>query len=364
MSKWNAWLTYNARGSMQRMRVLVADDFEDRRFFRGQDVPYEHSGAKFRDQLAGLAPDLDVTLATDAADTLRLAPSADIIVVDKMHKSVFEAASKLKWVHIASSGADHFFKRSTVTADDFRRRGIAITTSKGAGSVVIAEQVLCYMLMFSRNMLLCVRQHLAGQWRRYPGLELCGRTVGLIGVGAIGGRVAHLAKALGMNVLGCRQDPTKSDPNVDRMYGADGFSAVMRESDFILLAIPIKQGTAHIINDQTLAQMKPGSFLMNVARGECIDEDAVVRALMSGRLGGYASDNHGFPKGQVTDENMERLEPNSKLWGMPNVIVTPNCAVAGPRRYEYMAKIVNENYKAMKAGRPMKTRLIWEGAPI
>jgi phosphoglycerate dehydrogenase-like enzyme len=349
---------------MQCLKVLIADDFEDRRFFTEQGVPYEHSGAKFRDQLIRLAPELDVVLAMDADDTLRLAPSADIIVVDKMRKDVFDNASNLKWVHIASSGADHFFKRSTVTADDFRRRGVAITTSKGAGAVVIAEQVLCYMLMFSRNMLVCVRQHLIGHWRRYPGLELCGMTLGLIGVGAIGGRVAHLAKAFGMTVLGCRQDTSKIDANVDKMYGADEFRDVMRESDFILLAVPITQGTAHIINDETLALMKPGSFLMNVARGECIDETAVVRALISGRLGGYASDNHGFPKGQVTDESMERLEPESKLWGMPNVIITPNCAVAGPRRYEYMAKIVNDNYEAMKAGRPMKTRLIWEGTPV
>jgi len=349
---------------MQRSKVVIADDFEDRRFFVGQPVPYEHSGAKFGDCLARFSSDLDVVLAADRADTVRLAPTADIMVVDKMHKEVFDAAVNLKWVHIASSGADHFFKRSTVNADDFRRRGIAITTSKGAGSVVIAEQVLCYMLMFSRNMIQCVRQHLVGQWRRYPGLELCGMTLGLIGVGAIGGRVAHLAKAFGMTVLGCRQDVSKADPNVDKMYGADGFAEVMRASDFVLLAIPIKQGTSHIINDKTLALLKPGSFLMNVARGECIDESAVVRALGTGQLGGYASDNHGFPKGQVTDENMERLEADSKLWGMPNVIITPNCSVAGPRRYEYMAKIVSDNHNAMKAGRPMPTRLMWEGAPV
>ncbi len=220
------------------------------------------------------------------------------------------------------------------------------------------------MLMFSRNMIQCVRQHMAGQWKRYPGLELCGMTVGIIGVGAIGSRVAALSKALGMRVLGCRQNLSKTDPNVDAMFSADQFREVMRQGDFVLLAIPIKQGTARIINDETLGHMKPGGYLMNVARGECIDEDAVVRALKSGRLGGYASDNHGFPKGDVTDENMERLESDSKLWGMPNVIITPNCAVAGPRRYEYMAKIVYDNYAALKAGQPMKTRLVWEGHQI
>jgi D-2-hydroxyacid dehydrogenase (NADP+) len=110
--------------------------------------------------------------------------------------------------------------------------------------------------------------------------------------------------------------------------------------------------------------MKPTAYFMNVARGECIDEDAVVRALCARTLAGYASDNHGYPKGEVTDENMERLEPDSPLWGMSNVIITPNCAVAGPQRYFHMAQIVADNYAAMKSDSPMKTRLVWQGVPV
>ncbi len=344
--------------------LLIADDFEDRRFFVGQEtIPYDFSGRKFRDVFAELAPEVTVLLARDHDETLKLAPDADFMVVDKLQADVFHAAKKLKWVHIASSGADHFFKRSTVTAEDFRQRGIAISTSKGAGAVVIAEQVLCFMLMFSRNMTRSMRQHLVGRWERYPGLELCGMTLGVVGIGAIGARVAYLAKALGMHVLGCRQDASKPDPNVDEMFPADQFRELLRRSDFVLLAIPINGTTARIINDETLACMKSGAYLMNVARGECIDEDAVARALISKQLGGYASDNHGFPKGGIT-EDLERLEDDSPLWGMPNVIITPNNAVAGPRRYEYMAKIAHDNYKAMLDGRKMSTRLIWEGKQV
>lgn len=350
---------------MTRERFLVAHDFEDRRFFVGKtDIPYDFSGAKLRDEIAQLAPELEVLLSKSAGETLTLAPTIDYMALDKVRRNVFDAATNLKWVHIASSGADHFFKRSDVTADDFRKRKIAITTSKGAGAVVIAEQVLCFMLMFSRNMIRCVRQHLIGHWERYPALELNGMTLGVIGVGAIGSRVAYLAKALGMTVLGCRQNPAKSDPNVDRMYPSDKFREVMAQSDFVLLAVPINSTTSRFIDYDVLSSMKPTAFFMNVARGECINEEELVRALVDGKIAGYASDNHGFPKGEVTDENMERLEVDSKLWGMPNVIITPNNAVAGPRRYEYMAKIAVDNYRAMKSGQSMKTRLIWHGEPV
>jgi phosphoglycerate dehydrogenase-like enzyme len=350
---------------MSRERFVVAHDFEDRRFFPGQKtIPYDFSGAKMRDEIAKNAPELDVILSSSEEETMALAPTADYMALDKIRRRIFDAAANLKWVHIASSGADHFFKRSDVTADDFRRRKIAITTSKGAGAVVIAEQILCFMLMFSRNMTRCMRQHLIGHWERYAALELSGMTVGLIGVGAIGGRVAYLAKALGMTVLGCRQDVSKTDPNVDRMFPADQYLELMKQSDFVLLAVPINSKTSRFINYDVLSVMKPTAFFMNVARGECIDEEGLVRALVDGKIAGYASDNHGFPKGEVTDENMERLESDSKLWGMPNVIITPNNAVAGPRRYEYMAKIAVDNYRAMKAGAPMKTRLIWNGQPV
>ncbi|MCC7048359.1 MAG: hypothetical protein IT562_16715 [Alphaproteobacteria bacterium] len=344
---------------------LVPHDFEDRRFFVGAaKIPYDFSGAKLRDEILKRTPAMDVVLAADQGETLALAPQADFMAVDKISRPLFDAAVKCRWVHIASSGADHFFKRSQATADEFRRRGIMITTSKGAGQVVIAEQVLCYMLMFSRRMVRAVRQHLVGHWERYPGQELCGLTLGVIGLGAIGSRVAYLGKALGMRVIACRQDPSKGADQVDEVYPADDYRKVMAASDFVLLAVPINRRTENIINRDSLRAMKPTGYLMNVARGECIDEDAVVWALNEGVIAGYASDNHGRPSGPVTDENMERLEKASKLWGRPDVIVSPNCAVAGPRRYEYMAGIIVENYAAISANRNPKTRLIWEGKPV
>ena len=350
---------------MAKETFLIPHDFEDRRFHVGlEKLPYDYSGAKLRDEMLKRTDDLIVILTEKEKDTLVAAPNADFMASDKMKRSVFGAAERLRWVHIASSGADHFFKRGEVSPDDFRARRIMITTSKGAGVMVIAEQVLCYMLMFSRNMIRAVRQHLVGHWQRYTGDELRGRTLGVIGWGAIGSRVGYLAKCLEMHVIGCKRDPARHDGVADKIYPASAYKEIMQQSDYVLLCVPITEETRNLINDQSLGWLKPTAYLMNVARGECIDEAALVHALKSGRIAGYASDNHGHPVGPVTDENMERLSPESELWGMPNVIVTPNCAVAGPRRYEYMAEIIVDNYRAIRDGKEPKTRLIWQGAPV
>jgi phosphoglycerate dehydrogenase-like enzyme len=350
---------------MVKPLFLIPHDFEDRRFFVGWDkIPYDFSGAKLRDEICERTSELDVRLSNLEKETTEILQQADFMAADKLSRQRFDTGVKLRWVHISSSGADHFFKRSQITADELRQRNIMVTTSKGAGVVVIAEQVLCYMLMFSRNMVRAVRQHLVGHWERYHGQELCGMTLGVIGLGAIGSRVAYLAKALGMKTIGCKRDITTVIPWVDRIYPAEDYREVMQLSDYILLCVPISPATDRIINDESLSWMKPSAYLMNVARGECVDEDALVRALQRGIIAGYAGDNHGRPDGPVTDENMERLAPGSKLWGMPNVIVTPNCAVAGPRRYEYMAEIIVANFDAISKGAQPKTRLIWEGKPV
>lgn len=350
---------------MAKPLFLIPDDFEDRRFFTGWDqIPYDFSGAKLRDEMVKRTSHLDVQLAGDETEMLAILPHADFMAADRLSRQRLDSGLKLKWVHISSSGADHFFKRSEITADNLRQRAIMVTTSKGAGVVVIAEQVLCYMLMFSRNMVRAVRQHLVGHWERYPGQELCGLTLGVIGLGAIGSRVAYLANAVGMKTIGCKRDIATVIPWVDRIYPAEDYREVMRQSDYVLLCIPINERTDKFINDDSLSCMKPTAYLMNVARGECVDEDALVRALLHGVIAGYAGDNHGRPAGPVTDDNMERLARDSKLWGMPNVIVTPNCAVAGPRRYEYMAEIIVANFEAIERGAEPKTRLIWNGEPV
>jgi len=338
-------------------RLVILHDFHDRRYHPGETVPYEFSSERFRDEVMARAPELEVIAAGSPEETRALLPTANILAASRLSPEELAAAAQTRWVHISASGADHFFRRSGLTAQDFSDRGIMITTSRGAGTVVLAEQVLCYMLMFSRNMLRAVRQHDRGEWRRYAGGEMAGTTLGIIGFGAIGRRVAKLADAFGMQVVATRRNPCTADDGPWHILPATENDAVFAAADFLLLSCPITEATRDIVNARTLALMKPEAHLMNIARGECVDEPALVAALKSGRIAGYASDNHGKPTGPITDETMERLADESELWQLANVIVTPNCAVAGPRRYEHMGEIFVGNLRAMQAGRRPPTLL-------
>jgi phosphoglycerate dehydrogenase-like enzyme len=346
-------------------RFLIPHDFQDSRYHPGWDsVPYNYTGAYLRDEILKHAPSLEVIWAQTEEETLEHIVNTDFMASDKMRRRYWERADKLRWVHISSAGADHFFKRSEVSADEFRRHGVVITTSVGAGSVVIAEQVLCYMLMFSRNMIRAVRQHMEHRWERYAGGELRGSTLGIIGLGTIGSRVAYLAKAFEMYVIGTKREAAKHDGVADEVLPAPGYGELLRRSDFVLLSCPITTETRNLINSDTLRLMKRTAYLLNVGRGECVDEAALVEALKSGSIAGYGADNHGQAKEPITDENLEMLSPQSELWGMSNVIVTPNCAVAGGKRYMYMAEIIADNYNRLKAGRELRTRLVWEGQEV
>jgi phosphoglycerate dehydrogenase-like enzyme len=350
---------------MSKKKFLIPHDFQDRRYHPGWDqLPYEYTGACLRDEILKRTSELEVVWSQSEAETFMHIVDADFMASDKMKRPYWDRAAKLRWVHISSAGADHFLKRSEVTPDEFRKRGVVITRSIGAGSVVIAEQVICYMLMFSRNMLRSVRQHMEGRWERYAGGELRGTTLGIIGLGTIGSRVARLARAFEMRVIGTKGHPEKHEEVADEVLPSAANHEVMRQSDFLLLSCPITAETRNLINAHTLRMMKRSAYLLNVARGECVDEPALVAALKSGVIAGYASDNHGQAKEPITDENLEMLSSDSALWGMTNVIVTPNCAVAGGKRYVYMAEIIVDAYHQIMAGAEPKTRLIWEGRPV
>jgi phosphoglycerate dehydrogenase-like enzyme len=346
-------------------KVLISDEFIDWRFHPGaKELPYEYSGHILRDELLKHEPEIDVVYSESREQTKKHLANADLILSDFMRKSDLEAAKRLKWVHMRGSGPDHYFKISEVGPDDFRRKGIAITTSAGAVSVVVAEQVLCYMTMFSRRMLHALEQQRKHLWRRYGAFELCGMTAGIIGLGAIGSRVARLCRALEMRVLATELVPLEHKEKADSVLPAKEYRSLIKEADFVVLACPITEETRLIIRPETLGLMKPTACLINVGRGELVDERAVIAALRAKKLAGYASDNFGDASGELTADNLEDLPESSELWDAPNVIITPNCAEAAGKRYVYMAENIATNIARWKLGQPLLNRLVWNGQQI
>ena len=345
--------------------VLISDEFIDWRFHPGaKELPYEYSGHILRDEILKRAPGVDVVFSESREQTRKHLRTADLILSDFMRRGDLEAAKQLKWVHMRGSGPDHYFKISEVGPDDFRGRKIAITTSAGAVSVVVAEQVICYMTMFSRRMLHALEQQRKHLWRRYGAYELCGQTVGIVGLGAIGSRVARLCRAMEMRVIATELVPSEHKEQADRVLFADDYSALLKEADFVVLACPITEETQRLIRKETLALMKPSSYLINVGRGELVEERDVIAALRQGSLSGYASDNFGDASGELTADNLEDLPESSALWDAPNVIITPNCAEAAGKRYVYMAENIAINIARWRLGQPLVNRLVWKGQQI
>lgn len=230
-------------------------------------------------------------------------------IAGKRYAELVERGPRVRWLHTASAGVDH-----VLTQPVREKPGLVVTDSGPAFEVAISEFVLAWMLMVTRRLPELLTRQRAHTWEWLPQGELYGQTVGIVGLGPIGRGVAVRAKAFGMTTLGWRRHP---DPvaHVDEVLNGDtGLSRLLAQSDFVVLAAALTDHTRMLIDASRLAQMKPTAYLVNIARGAMVDEDALVDALRGGRLGGACLDVFA----------REPLPPDNPLWDMPNVFVSPH----------------------------------------
>ena len=234
-------------------------------------------------------------------------------------------APSLQWFHTMSAGVDH------PVFGSLRDRGVRLTTSSGAAAVPIAHAVFMHLLALTRQLPAMMRNQVTANWSRLPGSDLAGTTVVIAGMGPIGTEVARVAPAFGMRALGLRRTVTGSEPcetwPLDRWHDALGVA------DHLVLALPLTLTTRHLLDAGALALLRHGATVVNVGRGELIDEEALVTALHSGRLAGAGLD--------VTAT--EPLPPESPLWQIPNVIITPHNSASVPSTGAKAIEIFFEN---------------------
>jgi phosphoglycerate dehydrogenase-like enzyme len=195
-------------------------------------------------------------------------------------------------------------------------------------------------------------------WQPLEGAELRDVTVGIVGLGSIGRAVGALATAFGCRVVAVRRRPGEGGPTgdgpdetgqspgelmLDRVGGPESLPELLAESDFIVLAAPLTPETEDMINEETLAMVKPGSWLINVARGRLVDERALLRALRDGPLGGAVLDTF----------RDEPLPPMSSFYDLPNVIVTPHTAWSSGRVLDRSVELFCDNLRRFAAGQPL-----------
>jgi len=226
-------------------------------------------------------------------------------------------SSGLQWVHIHSAGADRQIYL------DLQARGVKVLTSSGANAQVVASVALAGILALARRFPLLWAEQQARQWRPMLGermpRDLPGQTATIVGWGPIGQKLGSLLQALGMHVVAVRHQldtkPDQAHARVAMLTFAD-WHQVLPQTDWLVLACPLTHKTLQLVNAHALSLLPQGAHLINVARGEVVDEPALVAALQSGHLGGAFLDVFTH----------EPLPLDSALWAMPQVMVTPHAA--------------------------------------
>jgi phosphoglycerate dehydrogenase-like enzyme len=248
--------------------------------------------------------------------------------------------AKLRWFHSFSAGVDHPAFRILL------ERGTLLTNSPGSSSPAIAQYVIGMMLRVSKRMDVWAEQQRERTWEPIETDELTGKTVGIVGVGHIGGEVARLAKAFGMTVIGCRRRQRR--PRfVDELVPPERLSELLARSDYVVLAVPLSSKTDGLIGEAELRAMRPSAWLINISRGQVVDEDALAHSLKGGRIAGACLD--------VFRE--EPLPRESELWSLPNVIVTPHNSGWSPRNQERGTELFLDNLRRYAANKALRNRV-------
>lgn len=264
---------------------------------------------------------------------------AEVMYALRLPRDILRRAPHLKWVQTSSAGVD------TLRDTDLWESGVILTNASGIHAIPMREHVLAVMLMFAKNAPRYFADKEKKVWKRYLPAELCGRTLGVVGLGRIGEEVARLAKAFGMRIIATRRSATgqETDPVVDLFYPPQKLLEMLGESDFVLLAVPLTKETTKLIGEKELYAMKPSAYIINIARGSVIDEPVLIRALKEGWIAGAGLD--------VFEH--EPLPPHSELWELPNVIFTPHVAGVAAVYDARASSVFCENLRRYLAGQPL-----------
>jgi len=274
-----------------------------------------------------------------AAEWAALVAEAEIMFdVDRASdRDLARQAPRLRWVQLSSSGVGHVVEQMGLGD-----RPIVVTNAAGVHARPLAEFVLFAMLYFAKRMPRVLADQRRHHWERFALDTLPGKTLGIVGFGHVGRAIARLARPAGLRIVAVRRtsrDPSGS-PDVDAVYPPAGLRTLLHESDYVALIVPLTPETTGLLGKAELAATKPGAVLINVGRGQLVDETALVEALRSGHLGGAALDVFAS----------EPLAAASPLWDLPNVLVTPHSMSTALGENEVLVDLFCDNLRRYLAG--------------
>lgn len=253
------------------------------------------------------------------------------------------ATPNLRWVHYISSGMN-----PTPWLDDLLGRGVRMSTSTGSNAEPVAQIALAGLLLMGRRMHVWIRGQQSKQWLPHRDQDvppdLAGQTVVVVGLGAVGTRFALFARTLGLKVIGVRRSPLKPGDPVDRLVSPSELHSVLPLADFLVMTCPLTAATRGLIDARALSLMKPTASLINVARGEVVDEAALIDALQRKTLAGAYLDVYA----------KEPLPLDSPLWEMPTVVMSPHNASSARGNEARGTGIFCENIAHLLRNEPLR----------
>ncbi len=289
-------------------------------------------------------PRLEVVHLSNYDRVMEEIADADIAISWSLRGDQIIAAKKLKWIHSTATAVHALMSPELIASE------IVVTNARDVHGPVVAEHALALAFALAKRLPQAVRFQQQKHWAQHDlwessprPRELNGATMTIVGLGGIGRPLADLASSVGMRVIGVREHPERECDGVDLMYGFDALEEALSEGDFVVLALPVTPKTHHLINAERLARLQPEAYLINVGRGVLIDEDALVRALRAKSFAGAALD--------VTSE--EPLPPESPLWEMENVLITPHIAGLTEFMWERHYGHYTENLRRFLMGEPL-----------
>lgn len=304
-------------------------------------ICFAHVAYRLHERFSALATGIRSFAARDHETLIRRVSEADVLVISGLWQDLLlDHAKRLRFVQSIGAGTDQFPR------EELAKRGIRLASARGVNARAVAEHAMTLMLALSRRLPEARDNQGKRIWRGMIGDlsrredEIGGKTLLIVGLGDIGGRLAQLGKAFDMHVVGLRRHPAFGRGAADAVHAMGELDSLLSDADFVALTCPLTSETENLIDAAALGRMKPTAHLVNVARGRVVDEAALTEALAAHRIAGAGID--------VTAE--EPLAPSSPLWTMEHVLITPHTA-GETRRYEdNVIEILRENLSRLWRG--------------
>jgi len=296
----------------------------------------------FRAELIALPADPAARLSEAECGRIEAAFFSSDVFPD-YSRQFFSAARKaprLKWLHVFNAGVDH------PIYTEMLGRGVRLTTSSGSTAGPIAQTAIMGLLALARGFphwLIAQRNRQWNPERKNPARDLRGQTAVILGLGNIGAEIARLARALGLRVIGVRRGPRRAEDPVDELHPPAALAGLLPRCDWLVIACPLTPETRGLVDARMIAALPRGARIINVARGEIVVEPALIAALRSGHLAGAYLDVF----------ETEPLPPESPLWDLPNVLITPHDSAAAAGNDERVLAIFLDNLGRWQRGEPL-----------